>query len=187
MKHKTTLRIVVVAIVGLLSIYIGRSIYTSISEKHLEMEQIKMADQLVIEKLKQIREAQIIYFDSHGTYCNNWKTLEGYLKTGMFPITRSRERITTKGVEVFTDTLAVEPAHEIFRQKTGLLLSEIPNLHLVPLSGETFTLWSNRMQGAELVEVQDPKPINPRRQEKGDLKPLRIGSKAAATLKGNWE
>ena len=38
-----------------------------------------------------------------------------------------------------------------------------------------------------VIEVKDINPINPKRQKGGSLKPLRFGSRAAATVKGNWE
>ena len=187
MKTKSIIRIGIVALFGILSIIIARNIYASIEEKHDEISKIKSADRLVIERLKHIREAQKIYFDSHKKYCNDWDELKEYLTIGELAVMEVKERVTTQDRDVKVDTLSVEPALEVFRQKTGLTRNGIKDLDKVPLSGETFILWTNRMQGAELLEVQDPNPINPRRQKDGDLKPLRFGSKAAATLKGNWE
>lgn len=191
MKNKTIIRIAVTAILGVISIVLSFKIYGSIMAKDHEITQIKMADDLVIQKLKTIREAQKLYFDVNKSYAGDWSDLQNFLKTGEVAITQVKEKITVvngkEEVEFITDTLSIKPALEVMKETIPFKESDIQTIAVVPLSDTLFDLYANKLQGFYVVEVSDPAPINPRRQEKGDLKPLRIGSKAAATLKGNWE
>ena len=191
MKNKTIIRIAVTAILGVISIVLSFKIYGSIMAKDHEITQIKMADDLVIQKLKTIREAQKLYFDVNKSYAGDWSDLQNFLKTGEVAITQVKEKITVvngkEEVEFITDTLSIKPALEVMKETIPFKESDIQTIAVVPLSDTLFDLYANKLQGFYVVEVSDPAPINPRRQEKGDLKPLRTGSKAAATLKGNWE
>lgn len=191
MKNKTIIRLAVTTLLGIVSIVLSFKIYDSIMEKDREVAQIKMADNLVIQQLKTIREAQKLYFDVNKSYAGDWSDLENFLKTGKVAITQIREKIHVvngqEEVEFITDTLSIKPALEVMQETLPFAEADIPTISVVPLSDTIFDLYANKLQGFYVVEVSDPAPLNPRRQEKGDLKPLRIGSKAAATLKGNWE
>ncbi len=191
MKNKAIIRIAATAILGVISIVLSFKIYGSIMAKDHEIAQIKMADDLVIQKLKKIREAQKLYFDVNKTYARDWSDLQHFLKTGQVAITQVKEKITLvngqEEVEFITDTLSIRPAIDVMEETAAFKATDIETIAVVPLSDTLFDLYANKLQGFYVVEVSDPAPINPRRQEKGDLKPLRIGSKAAATLKGNWE
>lgn len=188
---KAKIRIGTTIVLGVISVVLAINIYGSIMEKHNEISRIKQADQLVIEHLKKIREAQKLYFDGHQQYAPTWDKLTDFIKNGKVYITQTTESITSingiDSISITIDTLSKAPAIQVLKEKVTISESEINSIGIVPLSMDTFELYTNKLQGVQLVEVSDPAPINPRRQENGDLKPLRIGSKAAATLKGNWE
>ena len=143
-------------------------------------ERIKIADEKVI--------AQLI----HGTYAPTWDTLIVFINQGQLPIIQTTEAIITlpngqDSLSIVIDTLAIVPTYDSLRSELGYTKAQMFQLSSVQLSEETFDLYTGSREGQQFIEVKDPNPINPKRQKNGALKPLRFGSKAAATTKGNWE
>lgn len=157
-----------------------------------QFERIKTADQKVIEKLTKIRLAQKTYFDVKGTYAPTWDTLVLFINQGEIPIIQTTETIITlpngqDSLSVVVDTLAIVPAYDSLRSELGYTKAQMFQLPVVPLSEQNFELYTANRKGEQFIEVKDPNPMNPKRQKGGSLKPLKFGSKAAATTKGNWE
>ena len=57
-----------------------------------------------------------------------------------------------------------------------------------------FDIWADKITKAgvlvNVIEVKNPKPVNPNRDEESDYntrKPLRFGSRTSVTTAGNWE
>ena len=155
-------------------------------------ERIKTADEKVIAQLNKIRIAQKTYLEVHGTYAPTWDTLIVFINQGQLPIIQTTEAIITlpngqDSLSIVIDTLAIVPTYDSLRSELGYTKAQMFQLSSVPLSEETFDLYTGSRQGQQFIEVKDPNPINPKRQTNGALKPLRFGSKAAATTKGNWE
>ena len=132
-----------------------------------------------------------MYFSVHKTYADDWQDLTSFIENGKVPITQVTEKVFSvngkDSIAVTIDTLRMKSAIQEIREHIKITDTELAQLSIVPQSGKTFELYANEFEGRHVVEVKDPAPINPRRQEDGDLKPLRFGSKAAASLKGNWE
>ena len=81
-----------------------------------------------------------------------------------------------------------EQTLEQIGSEIGLTREQMHTIGQVPLQdGLEFELYTAERKGQYMIEVKDPAPVNPKRQEGGKLKPLRFGSKAAASTKGNWE
>lgn len=71
---------------------------------------------------------------------------------------------------------------------------DINTLNKVPGSGETFEIYVGKIDRngikVNVIEVKDPKPINPARKASNEAKnrqPLQFGSKTDVTTAGNWE
>lgn len=156
-----------------------------------EYEKIKSADQNVINRLKQIRVAQKKYFEVNHAYANSWDTLLVFINNGEIPILQRTEKVSTVNgkdeISITIDTLNVVSALEAINEEVSLQSSQVKYLPTAPFSGDTFSLYTGERQGEFFIEVKDVNPINSKRQKGGSLKPLRFGSRAAATVKGNWE
>ena len=106
-----------------LAYYLGSSIKHSIDERKL----ISSREEAIIEKLKLIREAEIVYQEVNGTYTSDWDKLIDFIRNGQVPIIEKKETIITldygaDSVYVEFDTLEVIPASErIFRQSHSVL------------------------------------------------------------------
>jgi hypothetical protein len=155
-------------------------------------EMIKSADEKVIAQLTKIRIAQKAYFDVKMQYAPTWDSLILFVNHGEIPIIQTSESIITlpngqDSLSVMVDTLRVVPAYDYLRSELNYSKVQMAQLPIVPLSSEYFVLYTGFRKGEHFIEVVDPNPMNPKRQKDGALKPLRFGSKAAATTKGNWE
>ena len=176
----------------LISGIIGGGVVTIRLESHNEeYKKIKTADENVISRLKKIRVAQKKYLEVNNSYANTWDTLINFINTGKIPILQKTETITTVNgkdkVTITVDTLNVISAFEAINEEVLLTKTEIKYLPLTPFSNDTFSLYTSYRSGENFIEVKDTNPVNPKRQKGGVLKPLRFGSRAAATVKGNWE
>jgi hypothetical protein len=91
---------------------------------------IEKAEAAVIEKLKLIREAEIVFFEVHKRYTANWDSLSNFIETGKVPIINRREEIKQVGygqeeVKVFYDTLGYTSAKDkIFKKNYTVNASE---------------------------------------------------------------
>jgi hypothetical protein len=189
---RRTLRAMLFALLLIGSVGLAGFITYRLKSFNDNFELIKSADEKVIGQLTKIRIAQKVYFDVHEVYAPTWDTLVMFINYGSIPIIQTTETILTlpngqDSLSVAIDTLAIIPAFDSLRHQLGYNKAQMSQLSIVPLSGETFDLYTGSRKGEQFIEVKDPKPINPKRQVDGALKPLRFGSKAASTTKGNWE
>jgi biotin carboxyl carrier protein len=255
------------------SIFLAYRLYRSVQGTIEERELIASTEEAIIEKLKLIREAEIVFLSVNGRYTSNWDSLADFIEHGQVPIIQRREIITQKSygvedVQVIVDTLGFESAKEkIFKKnytvnssddgifmgfrvkegdeliknqktysiKVGDQVKEPPLVDqgvvtklesvnagdeikkgqpLISLSeyvfnpstdiskignvpgqeGLKFEIFAGKVDRSglkvQVIEVKDPKPINPLRSENNDAKnrkPLRFGSRIDVSTSGNWE
>jgi biotin carboxyl carrier protein len=97
-------------------------LYASVEEVIEKRETITRQEKATTEKLKLIREAEIVFLSAHGRYTSNWDSLANFINTGQVPIIQRREEIIQKAyggedVIVHIDTLGFIPAKErIFKK-----------------------------------------------------------------------
>jgi hypothetical protein len=255
------------------SLFLAYKLYRSVQGTIEERELIDSTEAAIIEKLKLIREAEIVFHSVNGRYTANWDSLINFIQYGQVPIIQKREVITQKSygvedVQVFIDTLGFVPAKEKifiknytvnssdngifmgFKVKLGskviknqkaysikvgdkvneppfqdqgtitklepvkvgdelrkgqplLSISEYifdPNTDLTTLgdvpgkSGLKFDIFAGHVDKSglkvDVIEVKDPKPVNPNRKESNEAKnrkPLHFGSRLDVSTSGNWE
>lgn len=94
-----------------------------------EEARIKQSEELIIEKLKLIRDAEKAYVGIYGKYTSDWDTLINFIENGQYPITKRTERIIelaygadSSVVEI--DTLEIIPVKEyIFEDKHNVYVT----------------------------------------------------------------
>lgn len=105
------------------SIFLAYKLYRSVQGTIEEREAITTTEAAIIEKLKLIREAEIVFQSVNRRYTANWDSLADFIQNGQVPIIQRREEITQKSygveeVKVFVDTLGFIPAKERIFKKT---------------------------------------------------------------------
>jgi hypothetical protein len=112
------------------SAFLGFRLYRGVEGTIEERENIKNVESSVIEKLKLIREAEIVFNEVNKRYTASWDTLANFIENGKVPIIQRREVITQKAygvedVKIFIDTLGFTPAKErIFKKNYTLNASD---------------------------------------------------------------
>lgn len=117
-----TISKIVTAVLFIGSISLFVYLYGSVQSVIDEREAVSSREQAVIERLKLIREAEIVYQEVNGKYTANWDSLADFIQNGRVPILERREEIKQKAyggeeVIVHIDTLGYISAKErIFKK-----------------------------------------------------------------------
>ncbi|MEH0157030.1 hypothetical protein V6R21_23115 [Limibacter armeniacum] len=186
--------------------FLAWRVYHSIADVIIEAKEIKVAEARVTEKLKQIRKAEVAYFNRYKTYTASWDTLIDFVETDTIFTVEKREIITprTKNDPLYytrTDSVRIE-YDTIAREQALLALfptEEYPKfsperLPFVPGTDKKFEIWAGNIEKGNVavpaVEVVDPAPRDPSRKDSNPSPTrwrLRFGSQTDATTSGNWE
>jgi len=113
-----------------ISLYLVYFLYDSIQSVIDTKEKIDSTEKAVIERLRLIREAEVVFQEQNGHYTSNWDSLITFINTGQVPILQRREIITQKAyggedVKIVVDTLGFISAKErIFKKNYSLGASD---------------------------------------------------------------
>ncbi|NJO20492.1 MAG: UDP-3-O-(3-hydroxymyristoyl)glucosamine N-acyltransferase [Spirulinaceae cyanobacterium RM2_2_10] len=105
-----------------ISLFLGYYLYSGVQNTIEDQKMVDVKEAAVIEKLKLIREAEILFQEVNGRYTSNWDSLINFIKNGQVAIIERREEIKQKEyggeeVTVHIDTLGYIPARErIFKE-----------------------------------------------------------------------
>lgn len=112
------------------SLFLAYKLYRSVQGTIEERELISSTENAIIEKLKLIREAEIVFHSVNGRYTKNMDSLTAFIENGNVPIIQRREVITQKSygvedVQVIIDTLGFITAKErIFKKNYAVNASD---------------------------------------------------------------
>jgi hypothetical protein len=183
------------------SVGLAYYLYYSINTTIQETKRIATMEAAIIDQLKLIREAQLGYKAVNGRYTSNWDSLLHFVDSGYFYITERIETVITldygaDSTSVQIDTLGrVQVIDSLYgaHKYSNFKLAELPFVPGITPKVK-FLIWADEIKKANLlvssVEVWNPSPINPDRDEKSEInikKPLRFGSRTNITTAGNWE
>ncbi|MEQ8473192.1 MAG: hypothetical protein RIC35_18495 [Marinoscillum sp.] len=180
-----------------LAVYLYYSINSSIEESN----RIQKMEARIIEQLKMIREAELAFLAVNGRYTSDWDKLLAFVDTGSFYITEKTEFIITLDYGADSTYVEVDTLGMIGVKDSIFKASKWPRFNLASLPyvpgvepATKFEIWADKIDKSGVkvnaIEVKNPKPINPDRDEESEYttrKPLRFGSKTSVTTAGNWE
>ena len=162
-----------------------------------EEERIATIESQVIDKLKFIRDAEVLYKEANGQYTSDWNKLINFLDTGKLYIVQRREEtiLLDYGAEettVHIDTLDFVPARDTLFHNPAYDQFEIEDIASIPHSGQRFELFADKISRnnveVDVFEVVDTAPVNPERRGEESIRgPLKVGSRTEVTTGGNWE
>ena len=179
----------------LVSIGLAYFLVTGIAHDIKQEKVIKAEEAKVINKLMQIRDAELAYQAVNGAFTSDWNKLVSFVDTGVLYITERKETIIqldygADSIYVEIDTLGSVAV------KDSLFSSDFQanRLPYVPDSDNQFKIWADKINKSgvmvDVIEVIDPAPVDPTRHEDNEIKnrkPLRFGSRTDVTTAGNWE
>lgn len=169
--------------------------YQSIENQLMFLKKKELVASHVIQRLKDIRTAELAYKDANGRYTANWDTLTSFVLTGQIPQIRafgekpdtlSEQEAIALGL-IVRDTVYQTVLENQFLSEIALNKRTYPfyvdSLRYVPFGeGVEFNLQASVIsvsgQITPVFQVEDPKPF---------AEPaLKVGSMEQATTTGNW-
>ncbi len=182
MKIKTIIQIILGIAILILAYFIVESIAKPI---RYEKEKAKRYAK-VIERLKDIRTAQLAYKSVYGEFSGDFDKLIDFVKNDSFPVIKQigdiEDSLAVARGEVIRDTIKLSVLDSLFRKKYP-----IDSLRFVPFTDDAeFILGASEIVTGSKVKVKvfeaiDSKPYDPSHV-------LKVGSLTEATNNtGNWE
>lgn len=177
-KTKTIIMLALLA----LNILIAYKIYDTIIGDVRRQAKIESIDEQVIEKLKDIRDAQVAYRQMHGKFAPDFPTLINGIKNGKIAkYKKSGDKDKNPNAVVSIDTTYVDAMIEVFKTKDYPIdeLGLVPPMDTATFIMEVGSVVKNDVK-LPTFQVKDPHPFNPERT-------LQVGSLYDAIDFGNWE
>ncbi|MCU0449783.1 MAG: hypothetical protein MUC97_08040 [Bernardetiaceae bacterium] len=181
-------------------------VYDSVNGKIQADKEVKRREAEVIERLKEIREAQKLFQQVNGRYTGSWDSLKTFIAAAEVPNVQKREEIqkglqSRRGgdsIKVYFDTLGKEKAIDKLFPPDKYPNFQIATLDQIPGwndPAKTFTLTVQKLEQkgglkVDVIEVVDAYPFDPSRKDDSPLRKrrrLRFGALDEVTLTGNWE
>jgi hypothetical protein len=192
---------ILTVVFALTSIGLAYYLYYSINSSIQEEKRIKRGEERIIERLKMIRSAQEAFQTVNGRYTSDWDKLLAFIDSGSFYITERTETIITLDYGADSTYVEIDTLGTVQVKDSLFNARKYPNFNLAQLPyvpGVTppvkFEMFADKITKSgvkvDVVEVWNPKPINPERSAESELnsrKPLRFGSRTSVTTAGNWE
>lgn len=117
---------ILTAVLLIASVAMFAYLYNSIDEVIETKKVLQSKEAAVTERLKLIRDAEMVFMSAYGRYTSNWDSLADFIANGRVPIIQRREEIKQKAyggedVIVHIDTLGYESAKDkIFKKHFSL-------------------------------------------------------------------
>ncbi|MCK9480625.1 MAG: hypothetical protein M0R38_02555 [Bacteroidia bacterium] len=173
---------IIIVVLLILNGIVGFLIYYSVKKDVDYTMQVRLIDQQVIDRLKEVQKAQLAYKDTKGKFADNFDTLIYFFKNEKYMEIKSigdLDKDSLAGLEV--DTIYLDPLIEVFGSKEY----NIDKIALVPPQDTAkFNISAGFIEKNEIkipvFEVTDPHPFNKQRT-------LKVGSMKEAIYSGNWK
>ncbi len=198
------MRLVIQLVLIVASLFMGYLVYYSISSK-IELEkEVKNRKLVVIERLEQIKEAQINYKKVRGEYANSFEKLRDFLENDSLVVVKAigdipdsligqESKALRLGI-IVRDTSKIAVKSEIFKDNFRKI---VDSLDVIPFSGgKKFVINSGEVEkGKVKVKVFEVsatyidilKGLKTDNEGIDMTKSLTLGSMTEPSINGNWD
>jgi len=196
---KAVIQIILVALI----IFLGYEVYESIMEPVRLNKEMKSREKVVVQRMKDLRKAELLYKQLNGVYIDNWDSLIQFIDTAEIPVVKIvPDPNDTTYTKTIRDTVGYERVYkDIFKGKNV----DLKNFMIIPFSGnDTIELNAGSIErGGVTVQVFEAKApyesylkgmpeqfiINVKSSKDDlDLYPgIKVGSMTEPSTSGNWE
>lgn len=168
-------------------------VYESIMQPIRFNKERAIREAKVIERLKDIRTAQVSFKSVYNQYANDFDTLTNFLKTGKLPLVLKIGDVDDSTAVIIRDTTWVPVFDSIFKNRNISFLDSLPFIPyaegekfsiradkiersrvVIPVF-EVFAAYEQFLKGLKFKNIVDPK------------EGLKIGSMDSPSIDGNWE
>lgn len=189
---------------GVVIIVLGYFLYASIMKPVRFQDELNRRNELIVNKLKDIRTAQILYKQFNNAYTSSFDTLFNFLKTGEIPVvTMVADPTDTTFTRTINDTVGyIKIADSLYSKRENF---KVEDLAIIPFSdGRRFEMKTGKIdKGGVMVSVieiqvpyeyymydkdkQDVINLTERQKRINKYPGIRMGSLTEASTDGNWE
>jgi len=186
---KTIIQIALTIVIIVLAYFV----YESIMQPIRFNKEKTIRDAKVIERLKDIRTAQVSYKSVKNEYAANFDILTEFLRNGKFPVVRKEGDEEDSTATIIRDTTYVSVFDSIFK---GRDIKYIDSLPYIPYGeGEKFRLTADKIERSrviipvfEVFAAHEQYLKGLKTSNMVDLKEgLKVGSMDSPSIDGNWE
>lgn len=201
MKKKLT--IINIALT-LLAIFLAYKVYDSIRQPVAFENTKKEREVKVIQNLKDIRSAQILFKQTHNRYTANFDSLIQYIQTGVLPVVNIiPDPDDTTYTKTINDTVGfIKVQDSLFKSRTNF---DVKNLRYIPYSdnhefeiqagyiirgGMKVPVFEAKAPFSSYLNDLDKQRVTNAKAEQEDLEKyagMKVGSMTEASTDGNWE
>jgi hypothetical protein len=180
MSIKYSIRIGLLIIIGVLAYFT----YESIAEPIRYQKQVDIKEEAVIKKLTILRDGQLAYRESKGSFAGNFSDLLNFMEKGEM-------KVLIQQGDKDDSTTVFKVEEQFISVKDSLFPNiDIPNLKYVPFKENLmFKIAAGEIKKNGVIvpvfEISDPEPFNKERQKTNN--PLKVGSIYDANYSGNWD
>jgi len=198
------MKAVIQFVLFIIIVVLGYLVYDSIMEPVKLKQEKNKREKVIIQRMKDIKNAELIYKQLNNSYTANWDTLVQFIDSAEIPVVKIIPDPTdTTFTLTINDTLGYVRVYDsLFHHKTNVDLSQFM---IIPFSGgDTIDLHAGRInKGGVTVDVFEAKAdyssylkgldeqyiINLTAGKKDiDLYPgIKVGSMTEPSTDGNWE
>ena len=196
---KAVIQIILVALI----IFLGYEVYESIMEPVRLNKEMKSREKVVVQRMKDLRKAELLYKQLNGVYIDDWDSLIQFIDTAEIPVVKIvPDPNDTTYTKTIRDTVGYKRVYkDIFKDKNV----DLKNFMIIPFSGnDTIELNAGSIErGGVTVQVFEAKApyesylkgmpeqfiINVKSSKDDlDLYPgIKVGSMTEPSTSGNWE
>jgi len=205
MKKKNIIQIGLITIALILTYLV----YDSIMKPVRFNEEVSRSEEIIIEKLKDIRTIEIAYKGVYGKYCGSFDTLVDFMKNGKMPIIKKIGNVPDSLTEeqalkmkiVSRDTVFVNPYQELFAGKKEIDLS---TLKIIPNTQNEFKIQATVISRSSIqvpvfevtanydsylgkMDEQLVRNLKTKAKDLNRFDGLKLGSMDEPSTDGNWE
>jgi hypothetical protein len=135
------MKTIIQIVLGISAIVLAWLLYESLMEPIRFNTAVEYRKDLVVQRLKQIRELQVAYKDTYGRYSGGFDTLINFYKNDSLKIVKQigswDDSVAVAKKLVYTDTIRVAVKDSIFKSIDGF---SIDSIEYVPIVREPFNL-----------------------------------------------
>ncbi|HRY97530.1 MAG TPA: hypothetical protein P5550_00595 [Bacteroidales bacterium] len=187
-------KVIIQVVLSVLIIVLGYLVYESIMAPVRFNKEYRKRSELVIERMKHIRTAQLIYKSIHGKYTGSFDTLVAFMETGQVPVVKMvpdpNDTTFTRSIQ---DTVGyINVGDSIFGPDADLsLVRFIPYTENEPIELQAGTITKSNIQ-VSVFQALAPKEkfllgLDKHLIGQDKVKSIKVGSMEEPSTDGNWE
>lgn len=157
--------------------------YDGIAEPVRYAKEVAIKEQAVIDRLKIIRDGQIVYKDQTGRFTASFDTLIDFMKNGKIKMMIEYGDADDSTTVFKAEEKLVNVRDTLFRDLDLDNIRYVPFYDTLQFIMQADVITKNNV-AVPVFQVTDPKPFDRERQAKND--PLRVGSIYEVDYNGNW-